>query len=178
MHVVRMGGATLVSPFLMFMLSTSLSLRNTGGHPYCPYECPTVLANNCGEDGLAHHRCHICKVTGALVAHTPLPTHLASIGANGWEKTALTIGETKLWTPPVSETTNAASTSPTARRDRQRRTHDNNNHRHTVHKSRCTASACASSSAAAPVGAPARAPRFSRSLRHSYVFPDSRPRAL
>ena len=178
MHVVRMGGATLVSPFLMLVLSTSLSLRNTGGHPYCPYECPTVLANNCGDDGLANHRCHICKVTGALLANTPLPTPLAGIGASGWEKMALTIGETKLWTPPLSETTNAASTSPTARRDRQRRTRDNNNHRHTVHKSRCTASACASSNAAAPVGAPARAPRFSRSLRHSYVFPDSRPRAL
>ena len=57
------------------------------GTPYCPYECPTVLANNCGEDSLADHRCHICKVTGALLAHTPLPTHPAGIGANGWENT-------------------------------------------------------------------------------------------
>ena len=40
---VRMGGATLVSPFLMPLWSTTFSLQNTGGHPHWPYGCPTVL---------------------------------------------------------------------------------------------------------------------------------------
>ena len=42
-HMVRMGGATLVSPILMPLRSTTFSLQNTSGHRYWLYECPTVL---------------------------------------------------------------------------------------------------------------------------------------
>ena len=155
-HLVKIGGATLVSPFMMPLWSTTFSLQNTGGHPYCLYECPTVIPTI-----VATTACRTIVATYASWSALYWRQHRSQLITPALARTvgkrwALTIGQTRLWTPLVSETTSAASMSLTARRGRQRRTHDNTNHRHTVHRSRCTASTCASSSAAAPVGAPAR----------------------
>ena len=52
--------------------------------PILAVRVPHGAPNNCGDNGLSDNRCHMCKVVGALLASTPLPSHHAGMGADNW----------------------------------------------------------------------------------------------